>query len=365
MLMVVVCVFLSCDFSNIKFSHKSIFSDGGLLRASAEQLSATVIPPHLEEPIQSGRNVLWCSAFQLVWNEVCELIGEDVHFYEDPPMVPILNKKTARKSDIDDASYVALAGFIRDGILQRIRSELNKKFKGRAYPRLIPSREGLRPQDIVGYAYLFKNLEFPQRFERLEKAISFANTRVACFGIGEGFKSGHLNMYEQVSILSYENRDDFVIELKTKSEADQVILAKVAPAETLGGTIAQITDCISQATSTEMQTGDILKVPKFNFDLHRKYKELLGRNLKVRNPDIAKDLLVLAAEQLIRFQMDEKGVRLRSESSKTFGCSAPSSPRPQHIMIFDKPFLIMLKRRDAQRPYFALWVDNPELLVQQ
>lgn len=32
-------------------------------------------------------------------------------------------------------------------------------------------------------------------------------------------------------------------------------------------------------------------------------------------------------------------------------------------MIFDKPFLIMLKRAGAKSPYFALWVANVELLV--
>jgi len=31
--------------------------------------------------------------------------------------------------------------------------------------------------------------------------------------------------------------------------------------------------------------------------------------------------------------------------------------------IFDKPFLMILQRADAQTPYFALWVRSPELLV--
>ena len=31
--------------------------------------------------------------------------------------------------------------------------------------------------------------------------------------------------------------------------------------------------------------------------------------------------------------------------------------------VFDKPFLIMLQRKDAEMPYFALWVDNTELLM--
>jgi len=31
--------------------------------------------------------------------------------------------------------------------------------------------------------------------------------------------------------------------------------------------------------------------------------------------------------------------------------------------VFDRPFLILLQRTDAKTPYFALWVDNVELLM--
>jgi hypothetical protein len=44
-----------------------------------------------------------------------------------------------------------------------------------------------------------------------------------------------------------------------------------------------------------------------------------------------------------------------------FGCA--KLPTPSHVMIFDKPFLIVLERVGATAPYFAMWVDNPELLV--
>ncbi len=47
----------------------------------------------------------------------------------------------------------------------------------------------------------------------------------------------------------------------------------------------------------------------------------------------------------------------------TFGCSVtPTAGPPQHIMVFDRPFLVMLERADARNPYFVLWVDNAELL---
>ncbi len=317
----------------------------------------------MEAPLDNNRNIVWCSTFQLAWNKACELIGEDIHLYQEPPMVEILNKRTADESDIDPMSYVALAGHIRDGILSRIKKELSRKFQGAACPRSIPDGAASRPQDIVTYCYLFKNLEFPRKFERLDKPITFEQTKVACFGIGEEFKAGHTQMLGQVSILDYKDRDDFIIELKTKSAIDQVILAKVSPSGTLETLIGDVLKRISDGKASNMRYGDIVKIPKMNYDIHREYAELEHSKLKIKNPKIAQDLFILSAEQLIRFQMDEEGVKLRSESHMYFGCSASYKPVPEHIMIFDKPFLVLLKNSNADVPYFAMWVSNPELLV--
>lgn len=112
-----------------------------------------------------------------------------------------------------------------------------------------------------------------------------------------------------------------------------------------------------------MRYGDVLKIPKMNYDIYRSYSELIGKKLNVQNPEIAQDLLVLSAGQSIRFQMDEEGVKLKSESQMSFGCSASVEPIPQHIMIFDKPFLLLLKNRNSDIPYFAMWINNPELLM--
>ena len=84
----------------------------------------------------------------------------------------------------------------------------------------------------------------------------------------------------------------------------------------------------------------------------------------MKTPKVARDLQILSALQNIRFQLDEEGVRLRSESHMSFGCGAAGPPPPaQHMMVFDKPFLMLLQRRDADVPYFSLWIENPEILV--
>lgn len=346
-------------------THDDAFSEQGLLEANASDLTATIVTPHLETPVTNGKSVLWCGSFQLAWNEACSLVGQNLRFANEPTMAGLLNKKSFAKQDIDAESFVAVAGFVKDDVYGRIAQELRETFKGQATLRHIPSR-GLtpRPQDIVVYSYLFKNLEFQVPFERIAKPVAFGTEEVPCFGIGEEYKLKHVEMLEQFVILDYQREDDFVVEFKTKSKRDRVILAKMQPEPTLGATIEAVQKRAANPEPTQPRSGDVLKVPKFNFDITRRFTELEGKQLLHKNPRVASDLRVLSALQNIRYQFDEKGVRLRSESHISFGCgAAPPPPPTRHVMIFDKPFLIMLQRSDTDIPYFALWVGDPELLV--
>ncbi len=365
----VVCGFLGMLTLNINckglLDHDSVFSKDSLLVADSADLPDTLVTSRTEIPVTAGKNILWCGTFQLAWNEACSLLGEDIRFVDTSADAGALNKKTFAKTDLDDASYVAMAGFVRDNIHRQITEALNEKFGPHASPSLIPEKALTpRPQDIVAYSYLFKNLEFPEAFEKLDKTLVFAGRYVASFGMGE-YKPGHFKMYPQVAVLSYEGRDDFVVELNTKTENDRIILAKVEPGDTLKQTITNVLARSSASEAEQATAGDMLVIPKLNFDISKRYRELEHRTLMVNSPDIADELEILSAAQSIRFQMDEKGVRLKSESHVAIGCSAEYIPMPKHIMIFNRPFLIMLIHRNAKQPYFALWVDNPELLVSQ
>src|SRR5262249_26480136 len=148
------------------------FSTEGLKSRDAADLKRTIVTPDLDQSLGHDRNALWCATFQLAWNEVRTLIAKDVHFDHDPPMVAALNAKRVTWADIDRASCVALAGWVRDGIIDQIHAQLEKSFHGAAMPRLVP-QSNLRPQDIVAYAYLYKILEFSKRFERSDKPLNF------------------------------------------------------------------------------------------------------------------------------------------------------------------------------------------------
>jgi hypothetical protein len=66
---------------------------------------------------------------------------------------------------------------------------------------------------------------------------------------------------------------------------------------------------------------------------------------------------VSKALQIISFRLDRSGVILESEA---IFAAFEAMPRE---FILNKPFLIYLKKRDTEQPFFVMWVDNAELLI--
>ena len=86
---------------------------------------------------------------------------------------------------------------------------MNVKFHGSFKPEGIPDKALTpRPQDIVAYACLYKNLSFPSPFERLDESLIFRGVRVPAFGLGS-YKAALEKIYPQVSILDYKDEDNF------------------------------------------------------------------------------------------------------------------------------------------------------------
>lgn len=337
-----------------------------VLKANAKDLSKTVVTPHLETPIEPGKNVLWCSTFQLVWNQMCRDAGGDLHIENEPPMVAVLNKKAATEADVDMSSCLVMSGRIEDGVVAKIRKELDRKFRGQADPDLLNAVEPRLPKlpGYLAYAYLFRQLPFEYRFRRLDDPLDFGTSQVTSFGLRKmGEKPSDDRIARQMTVLDYKNADDFVIELKPKDTDERIVLAKLAPAATLQKTIEMVKARAASSTIEEwhkmFSPGESLIVPVFSFDVLQEYEDLYSKSITTDGP--LKEMFVVLAMQDIRFQLDERGAVLKSDAAKAGAkCAESRSPRQ---FIFDKPFLILLERRGAKQPYFALWVDNAELLV--
>jgi len=184
------------DFWNNHQSH--------VLEVNAADLEATLVSSHLEARLDARTNVIWCGAFQLAWNELCSVVGGDLHFAgTEPAIVAELNEQEFQKQFLNDASYVALADYVGNGIHARIQGDLLRKFGPAAAPRHLPAlAETPHPHDIVAYTYLWKHLEFAHEFEELARPLFFKGKHVACFGIGEEKKE---NMF-----LRFDRLEDFL-----------------------------------------------------------------------------------------------------------------------------------------------------------
>jgi len=347
-------------------SHDDSFSKEGLFKADVASLTDTQLIAQPDVPLDPAKNVLWCGTLQLAWNKAIDLVGEKLHFANQPPIVDLLNRQDFTGADLDPGSYVALADFERNNVEDEIRAALQKTFLGAASPELIPPKSPHPgPDDFVAYAYLYKNLSFPLPFEEIEQPLQFGGKSVESFGFMENRDKLPAAVFGQVSIYDYQSPDDFIIKLKTKSPDDQLILAKITPGATLDATIA---DVLKRMTPDKRETAlkrDELAVPKLNFDLRKDFNDLVGLVLQP-GPDakIKNKLVVTEVKQLVRFQLNENGAILKSEAAIAMAESiAFENPPKTHIMIFDKPVLILMKRANTDHPYFALWVGNPSLLV--
>ncbi len=329
------------------------------LRAHARDLRQTEVAPTLDTPISEGRNLIWCATSQIAWNELCALAGEDVRMEREDRAVALLNQKTVTRDDLDESTYFATAGTMGAGVRDAIQDGLRTSFQGQASPELIPS-EGTLPADaVVAYAYLFANLPFEWAFDRLDYPIRFGDAEVKAFGITQYLKSQEKERLAASQLLIYDPRGehDVIIELKTRLAGHRLVLAKVPPLETIGETAKAVLKRIEESEPQSLPEWENFAIPIVDFDLTREYEELVGRPLRVSHSSLSGVPIVQATQQ-IRFKLDERGAVLKSEAViATLGMAAS--------LTFDRPFLILLKYSESSEPYFAAWIDNPELLVRE
>jgi hypothetical protein len=342
-------------------SHADAFSQDGLVKADVSDLKDTQLVAHPDVPLTANQNVIWCGTLQLAWNKAIGLVGEKLKFENQPPLVDLLNQEDFTAAELSPDSYVAIADFERNHVEAEIRAALEKTFHGAASPELIPQTPAAPgPYDFVAYAYLYKNLAFAQPFSDND-AISFKGTEVKNFGFVRDVDPLPDGVLNQVSICDYQSRDDFVIKLKTRAVDDELILAKVVPGTTLQATIDSVLKRAASGEAEPAKKSDRMAIPKLNFDLRKDFHELEGLVLTPSPLSPIKTKLRLEkAQQLVRFQLNEKGAVLKSEAVITMRTLAMA---PSHLLIFDRPFLILMKQSNAPGPYFAMWVGNASLLV--
>jgi len=328
----------------------------------------TSFAAHLDTKIGSD-NLIYCSTIQLAWNELSKTLKGQISLVPDSPLVPGLNKMDFTREHLSERYFIALADFVSSGIVNKIKKELKEKFNDTSKIDF----DQLQPSDILAYAYLLKILKFSVPFDKIKNGLSFGSPaqisgnmgqmqirgtidapRVQAFGIDKVRRDTEKKQRNQVRVLRYVNREDFILSFRME-EGDYMMLARTAPKDTLQETISGLQIEAPQY----LDDGDVLKIPKISFDLEHHFKELTSRSVLVNGSDTG--YFIMEAVQLIKFDLDEVGARLRSEAAiKHIFSSAFVEKQPRQL-VADGPFLLTLTESLDKSPYFAAWFNNSEL----
>ncbi len=312
----------------------------------AQPAELVTVPTFASE--SQAKNKVWVGTFELVWNVLMdEITRGPVNFVNgNPPLADELNKQNFSKDLISENSYYTAHGVMTPYLKSVIETALQQKFNETSELLKGLNWDG---EKYLVYAMLKKDFEFINAFDELKKEKFGSNrTKVQYFGIDRKSKA---QLRDNVQVLFYNSDNDFAVKLFTKDN-DKIILYRTddnKSFETLYNEV--LTKQKEYKGDTRFNKKDKFKVPNLKFKTDHEYTELAGKTIK--NTDFTID----AALQSIEFNMNNKGVELKSEAALIMKMSMPlpvvEEPRD---FFFNDTFVLFLIEKD--KPYFALRVND-------
>ncbi len=329
---------------------------------SSEKLKQTAVLPTLDTPIAEGSSAFWCSTFGVAWRKMATDVAHGPLRVEGAEEIAgRLNRVADPEGDLPAGAYYAAAGWARDGIVQRILADMKAKFPAAKPPDLSTAAGS---GAVVSYAYLNAGLRFDKPYIENDQPLQFRGaggetTPVTSFGLRKkDVDASYRELRDQAELLyvsgdSLMQPGEYAIDLCKTSKDVQVVVALIPRKATLAEAIAYLgkkqAEVGSDQRGPRLGPNDTLLVPNLTWRLEHHFKELEGHML------LNVGMPIVEASQTVAFHLDRSGAGVESEA-KLVATATPVQ------FVFDRPFLILLKKRGAKEPFFAMWVDNAELL---
>ena len=339
--------------------------------ATLENLKATEVVATLEQPISKGKNAVWCASFLAVWKTLAQQPVEDPFSLKDAEdMAASLNRAPDPRATIPTEALYVASGWVHQGIIEQIQKEVVQKFPTKPAPTFPEATADC----FIAYSYIEAGVKFSLPYFQNRQPLEFVDSRgqktpVMSFGIRPEDDYAYYELRRQPRIL-FCKRDqgrkilEFAIDLCPASKSAQIVVARIDREPTLAAAISRINKeeldrerlkRIKPDFANGLQgvgPNDVLLVPDVSLLLSHHFSELEGKTftnakLKGQRLDIA--------QQDILFRLDRSGAELKSESKSI------CRPSPSHYVV-DSPFLIYVSQRGSRTPFFALWIDNAEVL---
>lgn len=306
----------------------------------------------LEDTISD--NTAWCGTFNLIWNDLKnDLAKQDIVFTPQLEVVRNLNKGTFNTSQLSEKSYYKVYGTPSIALKKQIEQAIKEKFNETSDMLDDFDWEARDPKDYFLYTMLKKEFEFPKVFTELEKGKFGNDENVSYFGINEETEN---QVREQVQVLYYHSKDDFAVKLMTKTN-DEVILARGNKSNTFGSIYQEIQEKQKDYKGTKSFTKqDRLKIPNIAFNVKEEIKEIQNKTFSFSNGD---EYSIEKALQTIQFELDKKGGKIKSEAGIMLKYeSAILEPEEKREFLVEDAFIIFLKEREKELPYFGASISD-------
>lgn len=295
----------------------------------------TMNPTYQSTLDENTINNLWVGTLDIAWKELKEKIKMDNIEIEggNPKIVEELNRSTFSKNMLDSRDYsINVERTATDGY--KIDATLNKE---------------------LNFLEVFDN------FSNDYTQMTFGNNEeyIKYFGINNASPE---EMNKNVEVLFYNKigngnlrSNDMAIKLKTK-EGDEIILYKTNDIKSFDEYYQDIEVKSNQYKgSTDFSEDDELRIPYIRINGEIFYDELYDKEIKNSN-----GLYIYDVIQNVNFSLNEKGCNLSSKA--TMVTEYMGIGEDTKYCYFDDTFILFMKEKDSNRPYFALKVDNSDIL---
>jgi hypothetical protein len=166
----------------------------------------------------------------------------------------------------------------------------------------------------------------------------------------------------------FRDGGQFAVDLSYQSTPYQVLLAKMPRKSTLSATLMELNKKMAASQPFNLKSSATLLVPNVNWRVEHRFAELEGADKLFQNATMDPAEYLSRFFQFVEFKMDRTGASVRSgayiATDVLNGHEHEEDTNPDHYH-FDRPFLIVMKKRDAKHPFFVMWVDNAELLCKR
>lgn len=287
------------------------------------ELKNTDFVPTLESSFEIKNNIIYAASIPFAWNEIRDKIGTTLTDFSNTQLEEINNTKS------------------HTNVLHENEYETSVEVDG---------------IEIRATAYFRKSLPFKEPLVKFDKPLTFISSEVESFGFFGSCGFAKINYFT--------NENEFSISLFPKNKEHEIILimdkGKKNDFKDYFQNYNQQKE-LQKKQRVYFNDDDKVEIPIIEFNLEKSFDKIIGSSFKANDTKY----IMLEAYQRNAFILNENGAEVESIVEMAVEAKEEAEKFKPKMMIFNKPFVVLLKRKDAENPYFGVYIANDELLKRE